>query len=123
MRDRAFHLFVYGTLVGGGEADGLLAGCERLGPATVAGTLYDIRGEYPALILYGDAPVRGEVWRCPNRLLPRLDDYESVSAGLFRRVAVDVDGVACWTYVAGPAIARELTPGQRVDGGAWKPAL
>lgn len=121
MIDPCFHVFVYGTLAHNGRAAALLDGCERVRDAVVGGMLYDIRGEYPALMLYGEAAVRGEIWRCPNALLPRLDEHEGVASGLFRRIAVEVEGFACWTYVAGPRLAHELTPAGRMASGSWKP--
>lgn len=114
-----FHLFVYGTLRAGAGAEGMLDGCERVAPASVEGTLYDVGGRYPALMLYGRTQVRGEVWRCPVERLWRLDDYEGVDRGLFRRVGVQVDRFTCWTYVAGPALAHELTPARRIICGDW----
>jgi gamma-glutamylcyclotransferase (GGCT)/AIG2-like uncharacterized protein YtfP len=116
-----FHLFVYGSLRSGAAAHELLDGCERVGEASVAGTLYDIDGRYPALMLYGDTPVHGEIWRCPPALLGRLDEYEGAIRGLFRRVGVRVAEYACWTYVAGPALARRLTPARRIASGVWLP--
>lgn len=118
MRDH-FHLFVYGSLRSGGTAAHLLAGCERMGAAQVGGVLYDIDGQYPALVLYGNTPVPGEIWRCPVELLPNLDTYEGVDEGLFRRVGVhirQVSGadVACWTYVAGPRLAHKLGPARKI---------
>lgn len=113
-----FHLFAYGTLLSGGAAS-LLAECERIGPARVAGTLYNIDDGYPALVLAGGGWVQGEVWRCPTPLLDALDQYEDVAAGVFRRVAVRAGGRACWTYVAGPALARRLTPLGRMESGRW----
>jgi gamma-glutamylcyclotransferase (GGCT)/AIG2-like uncharacterized protein YtfP len=115
----AIRVFVYGTLRAGGVAHDVLAGCERVGTAEVAGTLYDIDGRFPALVLYGSTSVHGEVWRCPDTLLGLLDEYEGVTSGLFRRVAVHVGEHACWTYVAGPALARKLTAARRVHGGDW----
>ncbi|MEJ2217156.1 MAG: gamma-glutamylcyclotransferase [Gemmatimonadota bacterium] len=118
-----FHLFVYGTLrsdVAGGAPD-LLAACERLGPATLLGTLYDA-GDYPALMLAGKTAIQGEIWRCPAELLGALDRYESVQDGLFRRVATRVDGVACWVYVAGPSLSPKLSLQNRLNDGHWPPA-
>ncbi|HKJ92440.1 MAG TPA: gamma-glutamylcyclotransferase family protein [Longimicrobiales bacterium] len=115
-----FHLFVYGTLrsdVSGGAPD-LLASCERLGTATVQGTLYDA-GDYPALMLAGHTPIQGEIWRCPAELLPALDRYESIGEGLFRRMATRVDGIACWVYVAGPALSKRLSLENRLSDGRW----
>jgi gamma-glutamylcyclotransferase (GGCT)/AIG2-like uncharacterized protein YtfP len=114
-----FHLFVYGTLRREGAASKLLAGCEYVGPATVGGTLYDIGGRFPALLLYGKEPVRGEIWLCPFERLAQLDAYEGVERGLFRRAGLEVDGIPCWTYVAGPAVARELTPDRCIPAGDW----
>lgn len=114
------HLFVYGTLRRGGSAGGLLRGCECIGGGTVAGTLYDL-GAYPALVTGGEGAVEGEVWRCPAEVLSRLDEYEGVPGGLYRRVPVQVSGRDCWTYVAGPALEPRLTPGQRIASGRWPP--
>ncbi len=120
MSERGFHLFAYGTLRKNGPAAELLRGASFVRPAAVQGTLYDIEGRYPALLLYGENPVHGEIWRCPPELLAELDEFESVEEGLFRRVGVEVDGLACWTYVAGPALARQLTPSRRVATGIWQ---
>lgn len=119
-----FNLFVYGTLRRGGGAHDQLRGCEWVGEATVGGTLYDIDGRFPALLLYGDAPVRGEVWRCPAVLLPQLDAYEGRADSLFRRVGVEAtaplgDHLPCWVYTAGPALSRKLRPEARLPGGTW----
>lgn len=119
-----FHLFVYGTLRSGGGAAALLDGCVRVGEASVGGILYDIDGRFPALVLYGDAPVQGEVWRCPAGMLFRLDEYEGTAEGLFRRVATEVraangEAIPCWTYTAGPALSRKLTLDRRIEAGVW----
>jgi len=116
----SFYLFTYGTLRTGGAAANRLAGCVRVTESSIEGTLYDL-SEYPALLLYGTTPVRGEIWRCPPSALPRLDEYEGVDRGLFRRVARMVDEFACWIYVAGPALARQLTPDRRLAHGDWQP--
>ncbi len=115
------HLFVYGTLRCGGEAAALLEGARRIAPATVSGALFDSGSGYPALMLAGGGKVHGEVWRCPSALLRRLDEYEGVEDGLFRRVAIEVRDWACWTYVAGPKLARLLTPDRRIASGVWTP--
>lgn len=112
-----FHLFVYGTLRSDGPGAGLLDRSERVGSFEVQGTLYDIDGRFPALLLYGNGTVHGEIWRCPADLLRSLDEFEGADVSLFRRVGVRVAGIACWTYVAGPALARELIPGRRIDSG------
>lgn len=120
MSQATFHLFTYGTLGSRGDANGLLAGCERVGPAAVKGILYDA-GDYPALLLTEDGQrVEGEVWRCPADRLPALDGYEGVEEGLFRRAGVEVGGVACWVYVAGPRLWTRLVPESRVQSGRWR---
>jgi gamma-glutamylcyclotransferase (GGCT)/AIG2-like uncharacterized protein YtfP len=120
-RGKGFHLFTYGTLRRGGEGAALLKGCKPIGPATITGTLYDIDGEFPALVLAGTGRVHGEIWHCPAPVLARLDAYEEVASGLFRRVAALVEGVPCWVYVAGPMLARRLTPRRRIASGRWPP--
>ena len=121
-----FDLFVYGTLRSGEQAAGLLAGCEHLGDATVRGILYDIDGRFPALVLYGDSIVHGEIWRCPVTLLLGLDQYEGIDKGLFRRVAVEAETASgrtpCWVYAAGPALSRNLALERRIESGAWRRA-
>ena len=121
MPDPQFHLFTYGSLTSGrAEAKALLEGCERVGTGEIRGTLYDA-GEYPAVLLDGEDRVRGEIWRCPADLLPRLDAYEGVADGLFRRAAVSVADVACWVYVAGPRLGPRLVPEARLPAGEWNP--
>ena len=117
-----FHVFVYGTLrsaAAGAGGRGLLRGGERVGEGVVRGTLYDL-GDYPALLLGGGDTVRGEIWRFPTDRLPLLDRYEATEAGLFRRIAVEVAGIPCWVYVAGPRLGPRLTPEARVPGTEWR---
>lgn len=114
-------LFVYGTLRAGGPAAALLSGCEYVGVRRMEGVLYDVRGTYPALVPGEGGEVEGEIWRCPAGALARLDEYEGVAEGLFRRVRVEVDGAACWTYVAGPRLLPTLTPDRRIPSGRWPP--
>lgn len=122
-----FDLFAYGTLRAGAAAASVLDECEWLGEGTVHGILYDIDGRFPALVLYGtDGPVRGELWRCPAALLPRLDRYEGTADGLFRRVAVEAETprgrTPCWVYAAGPALSRKLAFERRIPSGYWAAA-
>jgi gamma-glutamylcyclotransferase (GGCT)/AIG2-like uncharacterized protein YtfP len=118
-----FNLFTYGTLRRGHAAAAMLADCEHVGAAVVRGLLYDIDGRFPALVLYGDALIEGEIWRCPAYLLDRLDEYEGTAQGLFRRVGVEAEAegevVPCWTYTAGPALSRKLLPERRFQSSRW----
>ena len=117
-----FNRFVYGSLRSGHSANAMLKDCTLIGDATVNGILYDIDSRFTAVILYGETPVHGELWRCPAPLLLALDTYESVSSGLFRRVATHASANGrsepCWLYVAGPGLSRKLTPERRVESSA-----
>jgi gamma-glutamylcyclotransferase (GGCT)/AIG2-like uncharacterized protein YtfP len=126
MSGGTFNLFVYGTLMSAGSGSHMLQGCQRMGTGRVDGILYDIDGEHPALVLYGNEPIAGEVWRCPWQLLARLDEYEGVGVGLFRRVAVNAqhengEQMPCWIYVAGPKLAHKLSASRRIA--AWPAGL
>ncbi|MBM3865165.1 MAG: gamma-glutamylcyclotransferase [Verrucomicrobia bacterium] len=84
-------LFVYGTLQRGRVNHGQLAGQRYLGPArTVPGfRLHDLGG-YPGLVPHPATPigVTGEVWAVEAAALARLDAFEGVGEGLYRRGSV-----------------------------------
>lgn len=117
--DAVFHLFTYGTLTSRGGASHVLGRCERVGAATTRGTLYDV-GSFPALLAGGTDRVEGEIWRCHVEALPRLDEYEGVADGLFRRIGRRIADMPCWLYVAGPALGARLTPEARIASGRWE---
>ncbi|MFO0954609.1 MAG: gamma-glutamylcyclotransferase family protein [Isosphaeraceae bacterium] len=111
-------LFVYGTL-----APANLESAERLGfvPDQVRGWLYDL-GSYPALV---PAEEPSGLWVCgyvravPETLLSdRLDEYEGVAEGLYRReVWTTRAGRRVWVYVyARPIPANAVGPIDRWDG-------
>ena len=81
-------LFVYGTLKKGCRNHRQLAGQAFIGPArTVPGfRLFDLGG-YPGIVATtGDqAGVVGEVWEVEAGCLSRLDRFEGVHEGLYRR--------------------------------------
>lgn len=81
-------LFVYGTLKRGCSNHAQMAGAQFLGLArTPPGyRLYDLGG-YPAIVARpGDAnAVVGEVWSVDPEVLARLDRFEGVHEGLYRR--------------------------------------
>jgi gamma-glutamylcyclotransferase (GGCT)/AIG2-like uncharacterized protein YtfP len=124
-----FVVFIYGTLNKANASSTVLQGCDRIGPATVHGTLYVVDGNFPAIMLYGDTPVAGVLWRCPVERLPEIDAYKGTAKGLFRRIGTNaiveenevVVHQPCWIYVAGPALARKLTPDARARDGRWTP--
>jgi gamma-glutamylcyclotransferase (GGCT)/AIG2-like uncharacterized protein YtfP len=110
-------LFAYGTLApqgtGRAAAEGWMA--DR-----VRGRLYDL-GLYPGLIDCGDpaAPwVEGFVrFVAEDELTRRLDPYEGVDQGLYRRVSTTTEaGRLVWVYV----YARPLPPGARGPLARWR---
>ncbi len=84
-------LFVYGTLKQGCSNHGQLAGQTFVGKAhTLPGfRLYNL-GEYPGMVaVAGDLDgVSGEVWSVDSQCLTRLDRFEGVHEGLYRRERV-----------------------------------
>jgi gamma-glutamylaminecyclotransferase len=81
-------LFVYGTLKRGCSNHAMLAGETFLGEArTHAGfRLYDLGG-YPGIVVLPEdrEGVTGEVWAVGAEALQRLDAFEGVHEGLYRR--------------------------------------
>lgn len=137
--DLTRHIFTYGSLmstadveVGRAERAQLAAAAALIGPASIAGLLFDV-GPYPAAMLTstGHERIHGEVWRLPTRrawLLDILDRYEGCGAGMpephpyvRRRVHV-LDSahrpVAVWMYLWN----RPLGTMPRIEGGRWRPA-
>lgn len=84
-------LFVYGTLKRGRANHHVLAGQNFLGEArTIAGyRLYHL-GEYPGLVpaAADRAGVSGEIWSVTPVALARLDAFEGVPEGLYRRAPI-----------------------------------
>jgi gamma-glutamylaminecyclotransferase len=81
-------LFVYGTLKRGFSNHGHIAGQKFIGLArtTPGYRLYDLGG-YPGLVAKSDDHdgVVGEVWSVDEEALQRLDRFEGVHEGLYRR--------------------------------------
>jgi gamma-glutamylaminecyclotransferase len=83
-------LFVYGTLKRGCRNHRHLGGQTFVGPArTVPGfTLYDLGG-YPGIAADPAAVgVTGEIWTVDAAALARLDAFEGVHEGLYRRAPI-----------------------------------
>jgi gamma-glutamylcyclotransferase (GGCT)/AIG2-like uncharacterized protein YtfP len=101
-------LFAYGTLGPGHPLGGRSGGwCED----AVRGRLYDL-GPYPALVdLDGPATgwVEGHVRPVSaNELTDRLDPYEGVHEGLYRRAATTTRaGRRAWVYVYARRLPRD----------------
>lgn len=111
-------LFAYGTL---GPADPEAAARGGWAADAVRGRLFDL-GPYPALIDVDDLEtgwVEGHVRPVDRRELEgRLDPYEGVEEGLYRRVLVTTrKGRRAWVYVyARPLPASARGPLTRWDG-------
>lgn len=119
-----FHLFAPTPPGIASLAGALPSSSVMVGEGELRGTLYDLDDPGRVLLLYGETRIPGEIWRCPAESLPALDRAAGVPGGTRRRVAREVprpDGaspVACWLYVAGPALCHELLPERRVAGPA-----
>ncbi|SOE60150.1 Uncharacterized conserved protein YtfP, gamma-glutamylcyclotransferase (GGCT)/AIG2-like family [Burkholderia sp. D7] len=128
------HVFVYGTLRAG-ESNDIRLAAERhgiaepvlIGPGHINGRLYDFNA-YPGLVLDSAAgPVRGDIYRIDETLVPVLDEIEEVVPGvigLYRSerlpVAAQIDGRAqvidCLIYLVGEEAVEGLL---RIDSGDW----
>jgi gamma-glutamylcyclotransferase (GGCT)/AIG2-like uncharacterized protein YtfP len=114
-------IFVYGTLKRGCKNHHHLAGQRYVGDAkTAAGyRLHDL-GAYPGMVadVSDTLGVTGEVWTVDAAALARLDAFEGVAEGLYRREPVrllapfDAETIDTYFY------ARELI-GSRVMGSTW----
>lgn len=95
-------LFVYGTLRSEFDnpyARKLRSEADSLGPATVRGSIFYIRG-YPGYRREPDGIVRGELWRLrePDKTLAALDEYEGSD---YSRLVVSLDSPPgeAWIYL------------------------
>jgi gamma-glutamylcyclotransferase (GGCT)/AIG2-like uncharacterized protein YtfP len=111
-------LFAYGTLGPRGRLGRDAAGWR---PDAVRGRLYDL-GPYPALVDLDDPAadwVEGHVRPADRAELERrLDPYEGVGEGLYRRVAATTrEGRRAWVYTyARPLPASARGPIRRWGG-------
>jgi gamma-glutamylcyclotransferase (GGCT)/AIG2-like uncharacterized protein YtfP len=133
------YLFAYGTLMsvaevarmGADQRARLKREGESLGPATIAGRLYDL-GPYPALVspLGGvSGRVYGEVFRLADAgaSLAWLDAYEGIVEGApekseYERALRTVriasgDELAAWVYL----YRRSVAEARRLVEGRWRP--
>ncbi len=115
-------IFVYGTLKRGCKNHRHLAGQTYVGEArTVPGfRLYDL-GDYPGMAadptdLEG---VTGEVWGIDAATLVRLDAFESIAEGLYRREAVPLEAPFAQVEVHAYIYARPIE-GLPEIGATWR---
>jgi len=111
-------LFVYGTLMRGEGAHGMLGPSARfIGAARTQPcfTLLDM-GEYPALVEGGATAVVGELYEIDASLLPDLDRYEDVP-DMYARRLLQVGEHQALTYVLHPELASGL---RVIASGSWR---
>ena len=114
-------LFVYGTLKRGCSNHAQLADQRFVGEARTAPgfQLYDLGG-YPAIVPDPEdrAGVTGEIWSVDDDALHRLDLFEGVHEGLYRRERIALQppfaDLAVEAYVSPLSIA-----GRRKVGATW----
>lgn len=93
-------LFAYGTLQPGCNTEAPSFTIVNTWPDAVLGELYSL-GPYPALLNVGQGPDRvpGTVLEIDAAELPKLDRYEDVPNGLYRRRQVTtLAGRLVWIY-------------------------
>jgi gamma-glutamylcyclotransferase (GGCT)/AIG2-like uncharacterized protein YtfP len=115
-------LFVYGTLKRGGANHPLMAGQKFLGTArtTPGFTLYDLDG-YPGMIATADDHdgVKGEVWAVDDATLARLDEFEGLAEGLYRRERIPLLAPFADRRVEAYLYTRDV-PRRRALGTEWR---
>ncbi len=118
-------LFLYGTLMRGQSHHHLLAGQTFISNAETvpAYRLLRVASWYPGLIACAEGAgvsVRGELWQVDAACLTRLDEFEDVNAGLYRRQPVRLQLPADWRA---RAVQTYLYQGDRAGcadcGRAW----
>lgn len=118
------HVFVYGTLRRGGRNDiaRFRPAPVFVGPAEIAGTLYDL-GAYPGAVLHTSHRLVGEVYRITAAVEADLDELEEVRPDgtgeyLKRECMVDVGGqrLACLIYEIHPERLRRRAV---ISSGDW----
>jgi gamma-glutamylaminecyclotransferase len=114
-------VFVYGTLKRGCSNHAQMAGQTFVGEArTVPGfRLYDLGG-YPAIVALPEdrAGVTGEVWSVDPTALQRLDRFEGVHEGLYRREPLPLQAPFAGQTVHAYVSALDVT-GRREVGSTW----
>jgi len=116
-------LFVYGTLQRGGVNHSMLSDQTFVGEARTAPgfRLFDL-GEYPGMVADPGSPisVKGEVWSVSDEALARLDAFEGVPEGLYRRVAIRLQEPFGADLVETYLYAQEITGRSEIASGTWR---
>lgn len=115
-------IFVYGTLKRGCRNHHQLAGQKFVGAArTVPGfVLYDLGG-YPGLVPHAAdrTGVVGEIWSVGPEALRRLDAFEGVPEGLYRREPIALQAPHDRSHVEVYVHAQSIE-GRRQVGAEWR---
>lgn len=118
-------LFVYGTLMTGEPAHGLVRPWTiSAEPATAVGRLFALPEGYPALLAEGGGRVRGEVLALrAGAPLSEIDAYEGDGFVRERAEVLLADGerAVAWRYVWDPARRAALRArGRELAEGDWR---
>jgi gamma-glutamylcyclotransferase (GGCT)/AIG2-like uncharacterized protein YtfP len=111
-------MFVYGTLMRGQSAHGLLGPDARFvgaGRTEPRFTLLDM-GEYPALVDGGTTAVHGELYEIDAGLLGALDRYEDVPE-MYERRALAIGQHSALVYVLHQRLAQGFGS---IASGDWR---
>lgn len=111
-------LFVYGSLLAGGENHHVLRGARLLRAARTAPryTLVDL-GPYPALVEEGATEVKGELYEVEAPLLAELDVFEGCPDLYYRALVRLARGVTAHAYLMRAERARS---GRIVSSGDYR---
>ncbi len=115
-------LFVYGTLKRGCCNHAQLAGQTFVAEAeTTPGFVLHEVGGFPGLVAQpgGAGQVRGELWSVDADALRRLDRFEGVAEGLYRREAIPLAGKDAGRTAEAYVYARSVA-GRPVVGAEWR---
>lgn len=109
-------VFVYGSLLRGGQYHGLMSGAEFLREDSLRGIdLYDL-GPYP-MAIPGQNRLYGECYRIPLGLLSRLDELEE-HPHVYERQWLCLDsGNFAWIYLGRPEQVRGCV---LIPDGRWR---
>jgi len=114
-------VFVYGTLKRGFSNHRQLAGQKFVGEArtTPGFSLFDLNG-FPALIAWPEdrAGVTGEVWSIDSAALRKLDAFEGLHEGMYRREPIQLQPPFADEIVQAYFAGRSLL-GHRHIGATW----
>jgi gamma-glutamylcyclotransferase (GGCT)/AIG2-like uncharacterized protein YtfP len=128
------HLFVYGSLMDREVLEGVIGHAHRGQRLRARLNGYEkvaVAGwDYPALVPRAEAHTEGVlITDLSEPDLQRLDRYEEVTEGVYRRAAVTAEvwqpgptrtRVAAQTYVAGPVLLNRLAAGPRTGNGSQR---